>query len=160
MFTVCGINYTVINTGPTKATITINYDDYPDAAKVGKINISLNSAISHERINEISAKVRELFPETMELVEPEPETLLKIQIDNMFIFTSAFILLIAVVNISVYFSFLFRKREKQTAIFKICGASSFKVFMINNIEMLGSFLVSLAFSLAVFESLLPDLSKI
>lgn len=159
VFTVCGINYTVINTGPTKATITINYDDYPDAAKVGKINISLNSAISHERINEISAKVRELFPETMELVEPEPETLLKIQIDNMFIFTSAFILLIAVVNISVYFSFLFRKREKQTAIFKICGASSFKVFMINNIEMLGSFLVSLAFSLAVFESLLPDLSK-
>lgn len=159
VFTVLGIDYTVIDTSPTRPTIVINFDDYPDDAKIGSFNIRLNDAISQQRIKEISAKINELFPETQSLSEPKPQTLLQIQIDNMFIFTSAFILLIAVVNISVYFSFLFRKREKQTAIFKICGASSFKVFMINITEMLGSFLVSLAVSVAVFESLLPDLSK-
>ena len=159
VFTVCGIDYTVIKAGPTKATITVNYEDYPDAARVGKMKIDLNSAISSERIHEISAKVHELFPECIELDEPEPETLLKIQIDNMFIFTSAFILLIAVVNISVYFSFLFRKREKQTAVMKICGATNGDIFIISLSEMFGSYVLSLTAAVAVFKSLLPKLCE-
>ena len=159
VFKVFDTEYTVIDVSPTKPNIVINFDDYPDKARVSSFNITLNNAISHERIKEISAKISEIFPENKELSEPEPTTLLTIQIDNMFIFTSAFILLIAVVNISVYFSFLFRKREKQTAIMKICGAYNRNIFLISLTEMLGSYIVSLLFSLIIFKSLLPGLSE-
>ncbi len=158
IFTVDGVDFTVTSVGDRRPTIAINLDDYPATAKVSWFQIQLNDAISQERISQINDKIYELFGNIQSLDSPEPQTLLQIQIDNMFIFTSAFILLIAVANISVYFSFLFRKREKQTAIFKICGASSYKVFMINIIEMLGSYIVSLAVSVILFECLLPKLS--
>ena len=159
VFTVLGTDYTVIDTSPTRPSIVINFDDFPDNAKIGSFNIRLNDAISQQRIKEISAKINELFPEAKSLTEPKPITLLQIQIDNMFIFTSAFILLIAVVNISVYFSFLFKKREKQNATMKICGASKWDIFLISIFEMLVSYIISLILSLIIFIAALPILKE-
>ena len=158
-FTVEGVEFTVIEASSKRPTIVINLDDYPDTARVGWFNIELIDSVSLERIEEIKSRIITLFGQTESLSVPVPETLMEIQIDNMFIFASAAILLIAVVNISVYFRYIFKKREKQTAIMKICGAGSSDIFMISVFEMLGSFLASLCVSLIVFMAFLPWLQK-
>ena len=71
-------------------------------------NIHLNDAISKERIEEISGKISELFGKTKSM-RPRAYDFKRIQINNMFILASALILLIAVVNISVYSRYLFQK---------------------------------------------------
>ena len=159
VFTVDGVDFTVTETGKNRPTIYINMDDYPPESVVTYFTITLNDAVSQNRITDINNKIYELFGEPDDISSPEPVTLMQIQIDNMFIFTSAFILLIAVVNISVYFRYIFKKREKQTAIMKICGAGRNDVFKIYIVEMLGSYIISLAAALLIFSSLLPELKE-
>ena len=115
VFTVEGVDFTVTETGKERPTIVVNIDDIPETAVITFFNIHLNDAISKERIEEISSKICELFGKTKGMHTPEPMTLKRIQINNMFILASALILLMAVVNISVYFRYLFKKREKENA---------------------------------------------
>ena len=157
--TVEGVEYTVTEVGKNMVDIQINPEDYPDTAIIKYFSIVLKDAVGQDRIKQISSKITELFGQPRELSEPQPLTLMQIQIDNMFIFTSAFILLIAVVNISVYFRYIFKKREKQTAIMKICGSGRADVFKISIVEMLGSYIISLAAALLIFSSLLPELKE-
>ena len=132
-------------------------DDIPETAVITFFNIHLNDAISKERIEEISSKISELFGKTKGMHTPEPMTLKRIQINNMFILASALILLMAIVNISVYFRYLFKKREKENAILKICGANKHNIFGISLAEMFGSYILSLAASIALFSVFLPRL---
>ena len=157
VFTVEGVDFTVTETGKERPTIVVNIDDIPETAVITFFNIHLNDAISKERIEEISSKISELFGKTKGMHTPEPMTLKRIQINNMFILASALILLMAIVNISVYFRYLFKKREKENAILKICGANKHNIFGISLAEMFGSYILSLAASIALFSVFLPRL---
>lgn len=157
--TVEGATFTVAKTGKNTPDILINIQDYPDTAKVSWFGIELNEAVSGQRIEEISSKIAELFGGVKHISAPEPLTLKKLQINNMFIFISLLIMLISVVNISVYYRYIFKKREKQTAIFKINGASGRDVFLISLFEMLGTYFLSLVCSLSVFFMILPALRE-
>ncbi|WP_028508798.1 FtsX-like permease family protein [Ruminococcus sp. NK3A76] len=152
-----GNEYTVTEVGENKVHIAINIEDYPDNARINYFTIKLRDGADVDRISQIKDEMTELFGTPMATEEPEPVTLMNLQIDNMFIFTSAVILLIAVVNIGVYFRYVFKKRENQIAVMKICGASRRDIFLISIIEMLGSFIVSLTVSLVIFTALLPGL---
>lgn len=152
-----GNEYTVTEVGENKVHIAINIEDYPDNARINFFTIELRDGADVDRISQIKDEMTELFGTPMATEEPEPVTLMNLQIDNMFIFTSAVILLIAVVNIGVYFRYVFKKRENQIAVMKICGASRRDIFLISIIEMLGSFIVSLMVSLVIFTALLPGL---
>ena len=141
VFTVEGVDFTVTETGKERPTIVVNIDDIPETAVITFFNIHLNDAISKERIEEISSKISELFGKTKGMHTPEPMTLKRIQINNMFILAR----------------YLFKKREKENAILKICGANKHNIFGISLAEMFGSYILSLAASIALFSVFLPRL---
>ena len=141
----------------------LNLPDVPEAAAATEIRMDIGSKPTSEKVDYINQKAKEIFNANVEY-SPKPIDLMEEQQNNTFYAYAFVIVMIAVMNLAMYFRYIVGLRRKQIRILTVCGAAPDKVkniFLIENlIELIAGYLIAfLVFRLGLFRLLLnyyPD----
>ena len=108
-----------------------------------------------EKIEEIQNKFTELFGVSVPIL-PEAKDLMDVQINNMFYLYAVLIAIIIVLNLSLYFKYIFNINKREMRIMKLCGATSKNVSLIfiseTMIELIAGYIIgNILFSLGALK---------
>ena len=136
----------------------LNLPDVPEAAVATEIRMDIISKPTSEKVDYINQKAKEIFNANVEY-SPKPIDLMEEQQNNTFYAYAFVIVMIAVMNLAMYFRYIVGLRKKQIRILTACGATKDKVkniFLIENlIELIAGYLTAfLMFRLGLFRLLL------
>ena len=136
----------------------LNLPDVPEAAAATEIRMDIGSKPTSEKVDYINQKAKEIFNANVEY-SPKPTDLMEKQQNNTFYAYAFVIVMIAVMNLAMYFRYIVGLRKKQIRILTSCGATTDKVkniFLIENlIELIAGYLTAfLVFRLGLFRLLL------
>ncbi|MGN0622937.1 MAG: FtsX-like permease family protein [Oscillospiraceae bacterium] len=148
--TIDGIKYKMLGTGGNTADLFMPLSSVSDKAKGVYLIFSLKEQPTKERKDEVTSKCFELFGAGPS-ASPEPRQLLVVQINNMFYLYSAIITVIVIINLSLYFKYVFQTRKKEMYIFKLCGGTASQIAEIFVLETVMELVVGFAAGLTLFK---------
>ena len=130
----------------------------PETAVGTELQFDIKSRPTLERVNYIDQTVKEIFNADV-IYTPAPIDLMKKQQNNTFYAYAFVIVMIAVMNLAMYFRYIVGLRRKQIRIFTACGATSENLnslFLFENlIELIAGYLIAfLIFRFGLFRVLL------
>ena len=171
---ICGVEFEVaeikedgrgfkLHDGGMAYDLGLNLPDVPEAAVATEIRMDIISKPTSEKVDYINQKAKEIFNANVEY-SPKPIDLMEEQQNNTFYAYAFVIVMIAVMNLAMYFRYIVGLRKKQIRILTVCGATPDKVkniFLIENlIELIAGYLLAfLIFRFGLFRLLLnyyPD----
>jgi ABC-type antimicrobial peptide transport system permease subunit len=153
-----GRDFKVIGTETSLAAdYVIPYRYIPDDAIVDVFQIFLTDVPTQKRVTEISDKMQELFKKPEYLGTPEIKDLVEEQTSNMYIFVSIIVMIIVMLDISLFYKYIFDLRLNEYSIFKVCGASNSNILAMTVIEMLAEYILSFAVASLLFRAVFDKL---
>lgn len=136
-----GIKYKVVKTlqrSQMWCDLGISALCIPSEATGTELRLYYTKRLSAKDVDEICNNVVEIF-EGENAVTPWAEYLLENQENNMFYAYAFLIVLIVVMNLSLYFKYIVELRRKQIRIFSVCGATGediCNIFLFENLTEL------------------------
>ena len=127
----------------------IPFDSIPDDAVGRYFQFFVNSPPTKEKVDQINQHIENIFG-VKPFYTPEPIDLMKKQENSTFYVYAILIVIIAVINLSMYFRYLTEKRRNQIQIFTVCGASVGSISFIFLVENLIELVIGYSVALAVF----------
>ena len=130
----------------------------PETAVGKELQFDIKSRPTLERVNYITQTIKEIFNADV-LYTPAPIDLMKKQQNNTFYAYAFIIVMIAVMNLAMYFRYIVGLRKKQIKIFTACGATPEdinRIFLFENlIELVTGYAAAfLIFRFGLFKVLL------
>ena len=130
----------------------------PETAAGKELQFDIKSRPTLERVNYITQTIKEIFNADV-IYTPAPIDLMKKQQNNTFYAYAFVIVMIAVMNLAMYFRYIVGLRKKQIKIFTACGATSEdinRIFLFENLlELVAGYAAAfLIFRFGLFRVLL------
>lgn len=130
-------------------------ESIPENSMLTSVSFALKEQPTKEKIEEIQNKFTELFGVSVPIL-PEPKDLMDVQINNMFYLYAVLIAIIIVLNLSLYFKYIFNINKREMRIMKLCGATSKNVSLIfiseTMIELIAGYIIgNILFSLGALK---------
>ena len=130
-------------------------ESIPENSMLTSVSFDLKEQPTKEKIEEIQNKFTELFGVSVPIL-PEAKDLMDVQINNMFYLYAVLIAIIIVLNLSLYFNYIFNINKREMRIMKLCGATSKNVSLIfiseTMIELIAGYIIgNILFSLGALK---------
>lgn len=133
----------------------IPYNSVPDDFVVGVFSVKYDAVLNQNDINDIISISQSILPIDIEkCLIPDPVDPDNIQLSFMLFVISALIMVIVVLAIAKFYSFILSERKNNLVIMRICGCTRGKVHIIYMLEILITMLFSLAAGYLIFRYLL------
>ena len=151
------ISYHVINDNTESADICFfDANNTPSSVNVTYFDITCKELLPYELHKKVENKIIMLF-DPIETQMPETPKLLDVQMNNTQITISVILIIIVVLNCSLCYKFIYQKRQKTIAIYRIWGANLFECTLIYLIETLVYMLISFMLSYTLFDKFIKSL---
>lgn len=157
--TLLNTEYKVVSVGDYSAEVLIPIGAADKNFLADGLRIELKEVPDRALCDEISAALNELFPES-EISTPEIPDLMELQFNRTMILSSLIIIIIAVLNLSYCYSYLFIKRKRIIAAYMICGSTKSCATNIMTIECVIISLFCYLFAIGIVYPFIPIIVKI
>ncbi len=121
-----GESFVVGSVGDYTRDVTMSLSSIASGSLCTEMSFMLKSQPTKDKIDEINDFCSETFG-FVSVDTPEASKLLDIQINNMFCLYSALIVVILILNLSLYFRFVFQSQKSQAFSFTLCGGTSYQI---------------------------------
>ena len=150
--TLDGTKYEINKTDDYNTDFIMPYSALTDKSLGVSFTFMVTEQPTKEKIDSITEKCYEIFGVSCSAA-PEASQLLTVQINNMFYLYSAVITLIVVINLSLYFKYIFKTKKHEMYIFKLCGGTSKDISRIFTTETMIELIVGFVIGLAAFHNI-------
>lgn len=147
-----GIKYKINDTDDYISDFVLPYDALSEKSLGISFTFMLTKQPMKEKIDMIDKKCYEIFGVSYSAA-PEASKLLEVQINNMFYLYAAVITLIVVVNLSLYFKYIFKTQKHEMYVFKLCGGTPKDISKIFTAQTMVELIAGFAIGFAVFKSI-------
>lgn len=158
--TICfdGVEYRpeIFNAEKMYGDVALPLKSITDNAESRSIELYIKSQPTAARTDEINTLMAELFNAESKKV-PEPRSLIDDQINHTFYAFSFIIVMIVVINLSMYFKYIINIRKKQIRILFICGAQRSQIETIYRLEAATELIIGYGIAYLIYNYLLLDI---
>lgn len=127
-----------------------------DKAEVTSLNLYTDTQPTDTRVKEITRLAKELFGAEC-VIAPEARSLMNEQLNNTFYGYALVIVMIVVINLSMYIKYILKLRRRQIKILVICGAQRYQVILIQLAESVIEMLIGFIMAFAAYKLFILDI---
>ena len=139
------------------ADFYLPYKYIPSDSVISGIQLALKDAPTQVRVKQIRNKFCELFGNPESFAVPKIKDLINEQTNNMYIGVSVIVMIIVMLNLSLYYKYVYDLRIRQSSVFRICGASKKNILAELSFEIIIVSLFSLIIALLLFTTIKEQL---
>lgn len=125
--------------------------------KVSYIDVFFKNAPSYKYVKKLEVKLNELFPDNPCIRLPEVDDLEGLQKLDFIRIAAVLIVTIIILNVSIMYLYILKKRYKWLAILRMCGCKRYQVFTIYFLEIMAMLAFSISVGYVVFIKLAQPL---